>query len=209
MGIDVYHGTGHVDWKLVKASGHGFGICKATEGLGYEDQYFKENMEALFENGIVRGMYHFLHVSESGKEQADYFINFVKPFYKPGIDIPLVLDLEDRTGTTQYGKIYMHEIVTEFLDEVEKFIKRKPIIYLDTDFANNLLGSGWQGHPLWLGQYTSQPQPTLPEPWKKTGWKFWQYSESGHVQGISGNVVDLDHYNGSFNDLVSWCKSGT
>jgi len=40
--------------------------------------------------------------------------------------------------------------------------------------------------------------PTLPPAWGRL--RFWQYSSTGKVSGISGNV-DLDIYNGTLAEL--------
>ena len=44
-------------------------------------------------------------------------------------------------------------------------------------------------------------KPYLPPGW--TDWKFWQYSESGKVSGITGGV-DLNWFQGTYDDLVSY-----
>ena len=55
---------------------------------------------------------------------------------------------------------------------------------------------------LWLAQYT-EGTPSWP-----TGtyaqWTLWQYSESGHIDGIDGSTVDLNRYNGPDQDLLTW-----
>ncbi len=53
---------------------------------------------------------------------------------------------------------------------------------------------------LWIAHWGTS-SPTLPAAnWGGHGWTFWQYTSTGSVAGISGNV-DLDRYNGS--DLSS------
>ena len=47
-------------------------------------------------------------------------------------------------------------------------------------------------YELWVANY-GVPAPSVPSPWKN--WAAWQYSETGSVQGVTGNV-----------DL-SWCRS--
>jgi lysozyme len=57
------------------------------------------------------------------------------------------------------------------------------------------------GHKtLWIAHWTSGSAPTVPaDNWGGNGWTFWQYTSSGTVPGISGNV-DLDRYR--FDDLA-------
>ena len=51
--------------------------------------------------------------------------------------------------------------------------------------------------PLWLAAYVS-PCPNTPVPW--TSWTMWQYSSTGKIAGISGNV-DENLFNGTLQDL--------
>jgi GH25 family lysozyme M1 (1,4-beta-N-acetylmuramidase) len=51
---------------------------------------------------------------------------------------------------------------------------------------------------LWIAHWTNNSQPTLPaNDWGGYGWTFWQYTSTGTIPGISGNV-DRDWYNGRY-----------
>jgi lysozyme len=70
----------------------------------------------------------------------------------------------------------------------------QPIIYTNLSFANEHFGKDFQNYPLWIAEYTTNSQPTLPKAWNL--WSFWQYSEAGYVTGVNGHV-DQDKFNGS------------
>ena len=81
--------------------------------------------------------------------------------------------------------------VRAWLARVEKKLNAQPIIY------TNL--SSWQatggttefaaaGHPLWVANFDVK-EPAVPaENWAGRGWAIWQYTSTGHVRGIDGNV---------------------
>ena len=77
---------------------------------------------------------------------------------------------------------------------------RTPIIYSGEFFWNDNVGSSALAHnPLWLPQYGPRC-PTPPNAWHR--WTFFQYSDHGHVAGISG-PVDHDKFNGALDRVVA------
>ena len=52
--------------------------------------------------------------------------------------------------------------------------------------------------PLWIAAYTNSATPYIPPAWST--WSFWQYTSSGNIPGIAGNV-DRDYFNGSLTQL--------
>jgi lysozyme len=92
---------------------------------------------------------------------------------------------------------------------VESAFNRKPIIYSRAYFLQDYfseMGGGppvWaKEYPLWLAQYPNVyvegSQPSLPRGWFQ--WTFWQYSQTGRVNGINAKV-DLNVFNGSLEQL--------
>ena len=70
---------------------------------------------------------------------------------------------------------------------------RAPIIYTGFYFWRDSAGNGDNlGCPLWLAAYNTNP--LIPAAWST--YTLWQYSSTGSVSGISGNV-DLDAFTGS------------
>jgi lysozyme len=206
MGIDVYHGTGFVDWAKVKEAGNIFGVVKATEGTSLVDINLSENLKGLASNNMIRGAYHFYKVGLDPLQQAAHFVNAcVSRGYDTKKDMPLCLDIEDRDGLANTGVARMRSDVSIFVSYVEKQVGRKMIIYCDADYGDHLMGD-YAGHPLWLAQYTSASKPTrLPLGWKT--WTLWQWNEYGHVSGVYGNYADMDRFNGTQDQFIAWAKS--
>jgi lysozyme len=193
-GIDVSRYQKDIDWKLVKEMqvkkiNIGFAFIKATEGAGYVDEQFKENMESAKEAGVARGAYHFFTPSRSGKLQAANFIDVVK--LKKG-DLPPVLDVEQANGVAVAD---MQQRIAEWLNIVEKRYNVKPIIYSNADFYKTYLAGRFDDYPLWVAHYLVKDKPRI-----NRNWLFWQHSERGQVTGIRTNV-DFNVFNGDSSDF--------
>lgn len=197
-GIDVSRYQQVIDWYNVKNMQVndvriGFVFIKATEGIGKMDAQFRRNWLKAKEEDIPKGAYHFFTGGESGKLQAQNFIDIVK--LGRG-DLPPVLDLEQSNGAAA-NDIRREALV--WLDRIERQYKTKPVIYTNINFYNAFLSKGFENYPFWIAHYLQPYAPAL-----KRKWLFWQYSEHGHVDGIN-LPVDFNVFYGDstdFNDLL-------
>jgi lysozyme len=198
-GIDVSHYQGNVNWAAVKSAGVAFAVAKATEGTGTVDQYFSSNWEKIKAAGIIRGAYHFFHASQDASRQAQNFLNVVT--IGQG-DLPAVLDIE--ISDNMSGSAIITGIQT-WLDTVEKATGRTPIIYTNPSFWNSYMNGAVSRYPLWVANYTTASSPRMPTGWNS--WLFWQYSQTGRLSGVPGNV-DMDRFNGGADDLAAFVNAG-
>ncbi len=193
-GIDVSRYQRVIDWSdvknmQVKGIKIGFAFIKATEGIGKIDPQFRRNWLKAKKEKISTGAYHFFNAEESGKAQAQNFIDIVK--LEKG-DLPPVLDIEQANRVNKAGLINEVKI---WLDKVEQQYKMKPVIYINIDFYDNFLSDGFNDYPFWIANYLQPQKPRL-----NREWMFWQHSESGHVNGIS-SAVDLNVFAGDSSDF--------
>ncbi len=201
-GIDVSHWQGTINWAKVAAAGKQFAFIKATDGLVQSDgTMFVDNMYATNRaqaeaNGIRVGAYHFARPDSSAGDavaEADHFI--ATAAWQSGELLP-VLDLEI-TGGLSTAKLQAW--VQTFLDRIFQQTGVRAIIYVSPYFWSSNMGDTTQfavnGYKvLWIAHWTTADQPKVPASnWNGNGWTFWQYTSSGSVSGISGNV-DLDRY---------------
>ena len=207
-GIDVSHWDAGIDWPKVRATGQRYVFAKATEGINYKDDTFKDNWFGAKSAGLLRGAYHFFRCNVDAKKQADYFIDFVKAVKDDG-ELPPVLDLETNDGMTKEKIVVAAKV---WLDRVEAAFGKKPIIYSGQYFLQDYLvqpGGGpppWaKDYPLWLAQYPNQfvegAKPFLPRGW--FNWSFWQYSDKGRINGINA-AVDMNFFNGTLEELYKF-----
>jgi lysozyme len=195
-GIDVSHWQGTINWSSVRSAGTAFAFCKATETTSYKDPTFDTNWAGMKSAGLVRGAYHFGRPADDPVAQANWFIDTVRP----GVgDLPPVLDLEDAGGKTP-AQVWAW--VQAFVAQVKARIRHAPIIYTGFFFWKDSVGypTNNLGCPLWFARYdTTIPPQFFPSNTWST-WTFWQYSNTGSVSGISGNV-DLDYHQGTIDSL--------
>lgn len=187
LGIDVSFYQDNVNWQAVAADGVVFAFAKATEGINIVDDKFASFWAGMRAAGIIRGAYHFFRPAASVQAQVNLFVNTIKKLEVD--DLPPVLDVEVTNGMN------IDTIVNgmqQWLSAVEKALGRRPIIYTSPNFWESQLGDLQQfsNYPLWIAHYGTD-NPIIPGAWST--WTFHQYSESGNIKGIAGNV-DLNRF---------------
>lgn len=199
-GIDVSHYQGSVNWKSVKDAGVHFSYIKATGGKSFVDPKFHLNWHEARATQLRRGAYHFFLPEYDAKDQADHFIKTVGKLNAD--DLPPMLDVEisDKVRVKE-----MEKDVLLWLSIVEREMGRRPVVYTDNGFADDVLtNKEFAKYPLWIADYAKKIN-TLPNPWKRQKWTIWQYSEKGKVQGVNGSV-DLNRFNGSPTELIEFIQ---
>ncbi|HRK31702.1 MAG TPA: GH25 family lysozyme [Tepidisphaeraceae bacterium] len=203
LGIDVsdFQGTITVaQWQSIKASGKDFVFAKATEGLTFNASTFTNNITRAHTAGMLIGAYHFGRPDNNAAvAEADKFVSVISPYLTAGYVRP-VLDIEVDAGSVAF----MSQWVNDFCSRVRDVTGIAPLIYTGQFFASSNFNSTVTQWPLWIARYpggtvnpeTQNPGSTTPWP----TWNIWQYTDSGSVPGITGNV-DLNVYNG---DLASF-----
>jgi lysozyme len=173
---------GNIDFEKVKAAGVEIVYIKATEGIVYINPELKTSYTNAKGAGLKVGFYHFLRDNNAVSE-AQYFLNSLDglvPDCKYIIDVELALN-------QNVSKLSSN--VREFTDYL--ISKSKEVaIYTDDYFYRDNLNSTIKNLPLWVANYGSKPIVAT--------YVGWQYSSTGAVSGIIGNV-DLDTFdNGIF-----------
>jgi GH25 family lysozyme M1 (1,4-beta-N-acetylmuramidase) len=200
-GIDVSHYQGAINWTAVRNAGIRFAFIKATEGTSYLDPRFDTNYVAAYNAGVIRGAYHFARpAASSGAAQADFLANNGGAWSADSRTLPAALDLE--AGCHGLSQSAMRGWIQSFLDRYRARTGRHAVIYTTTSWWSTCTGnwSGpWSTSPLWIARWASSPG-TLPA--GAPFWSFWQYTSTGSVPGISGNV-DRDYWNGSIDRLIA------
>jgi lysozyme len=188
-GIDVSRYQRRINWQEVaamKSMGKQIRFCfiKATQGNDKTDPLFERNWRHSGEAGMIRGAYHYFNPRIKGQAQADYFLQK----YEAGTgDLPPVLDIEE-TGNVRTS--VLRKEVKQWLERVEKKLGVKPFIYTHTKFYRSVLGEDFDEYPFWVAHYHLGDEPRI-----YRDWHFWQHSESGFVNGISGRV-DFNVFSG-------------
>jgi len=192
-GIDVSHHQNKINWNRLKDQKIDFAFIKATEGSNYKDQNFKQNWQGAQSAGILTGAYHFFSFDSPASSQADNFINTTGALYGslvPVADVEFYADKEKNPP----GKESVVAQLKEFLELLEKEYGRKPIIYTTYKVYKKYIKGSFNKYPLWIRNVYYPPSDI------KNGWQFWQYSDTGSLQGVKGDV-DLDVFYGTKKEL--------
>lgn len=200
-GIDVSKWQAGIDWAAVKNSGISFAIARASYGTS-PDEYFDANWSEMKSVGLVRGAYQYFLPDEDAIAQADFMIAAMGDL-GPG-DLPPVIDVESAFGQSAAT---IESKVGQWLAHVEAATGRKPMIYTGKYFWQDYVGGSdaFVDYPLWIPNY-SFDCPNLPNgSWPD--WAMFQYTDSGSVPGVSGNV-DRDLFNGTAAELLAFANGG-
>lgn len=188
-GIDISTWQGAPDFARVKASGVRFVIARAGYGGGHIDRQFQRTAAECNRLDLPLGVYWFSYAlnAEQARQEARYCLEAVKPYR---LEYPIFFDLEYDSVryAQQNGVTITRELATQmviaFCSEIEAG-GYYAANYTNADFAKNMFNmDALSRFDLWYAWYRS----TL----DREGVGVWQYSSSGQVDGISGNV-DLDY----------------
>lgn len=186
QGIDVSEHQGRIDWDAVKASGIDFAILRIGFGApswgGRVDYQFSRNISECERLGIPYGIYIYSYARDD-QQAADEASMVIDCLSGHNPRLPVYYDLEDKSiiadgrqsGIASRARIFCNRISAAGYN---------PGIYANLYWFNNILTdsvfkSGSWDH--WIAQYNSKCHYT-------GNYSFWQYTSSGKVSGISGNV---------------------
>src|SRR5215831_8406948 len=185
--IDVSHYNPVSSWQSVKQSGVVGVIFKATEGTGYQDPTLKSGFAAALDAGLACCTYHFIrHGSIS--QQMNFYWNTIDPEWGER----MIIDYEDDSVTLDE----LHQAVQCLIDLSNEHDKNIQITIYSGNTLKEKLGNSHDdllasSTDLWLAQYTSGT-PSWPKGTYGV-YSLWQYSESGSVSGVDGDV-DLNSF---------------
>ncbi|MEM6749297.1 MAG: GH25 family lysozyme [Planctomycetota bacterium] len=198
-GIDVSHWQGSINWSAVANDGIDFAFMKATEGVGFTDARFFGNAAGATANDIYMAPYHFASPSlTDAVAEANYFMSVAGDYMGPGF-LPPVLDLESNPNGLSASQ--MTDWALQFADTIYNAKGVVPLLYTFPSFAQNSLDSRITELPLWMATLNSTAPST--SPWGSNDWDFWQYTFTGSVNGIGGDV-DRDVFNGTSAELDAY-----
>lgn len=188
VGIDVSAHQQEIDWPTVAASGVKYVFVR----LGYrgyesgslnEDSYARKNLERARDAGLQVGAYFFSQaVTEAeAREEAEFALWILDGF---SLDLPLVYDWEyvnETARTAQVDRDTLTAMTLAFCRRIEQE-NLLPMIYFNTSQGRDFLHlEQLQQYPWWLAKY-DMAMPFLCEV------ALWQYTNTGTVPGITGNV---------------------
>ena len=188
-GVDVSYYQGKIDWEKVKASGIEFAIVRlgyrgyGEEGKLVEDKLAFENIEGALEAGLKVGVYFFSQAIsvEEAREEAEFVLERIEGY---DITMPVIYDWEyisEEARTADMDRRTLTDCYIAFCEKIEA-AGYTPMPYFNTYQSRDLMNlyelERW---PFWLALYSSR----MTFPYRI---EMWQYTDSGKVPGIEGNV---------------------
>jgi lysozyme len=183
--IDVSYAQGTIDWKKVKNAGYDAAMIRATayypkSGKTGVDTHFHANAQNALAAGVKIGAYHYSYALtvQEAKLEAQHFLNTIKP-YK--LEYPAVLDFED-PSQTKLSKTLKADICTAFLETVEQAGYYAMLYSMASWLASELTDPRLSKYDKWVAHIG------VSKPSYAGSYGIWQYSWTGKVDGITGNV---------------------
>ena len=189
-GIDVSTWNGNIDWAKVSKS-IDFAIIRA--GLGrlasQEDKRFKTNYQGCKDNKISIGVYWYNYATtvDDAKAEAKACIEVLKG---KTFDMPVWYDIEEK-ATLNTGKANVSKIAEAFCEELKAAGYQVGIYSFYSALNDSFTEEVKNKYDIWLANVGNNGAPLSSTNYK--GHKeIWQYSWTGRLDGIKGDV-DFDY----------------
>lgn len=187
MYLDISSNQGVIDWQAVKTNeGINGVILRATTKNDKLDVRTIENY-----NGILHNMSDIDEISVYKFSYARDYIGARVECRKcldelkgHGVHFDyFYLDLEG-FGGRDYTREESNAVILGYMDELRfngDFSKFR--LYFNYNYLKNIIDPIWRQIPLWLARYNATMGDTF-----GANVVLWQYTSTGHVNGINGNV---------------------
>lgn len=182
-GMDVSYAQGNINWEQVKASGKiEFAILRA--GYGREtsqvDTQFERNYAACKRLGIPVGVYWYSYATTAAEAEQEAKV-CLQTIRGKQFEYPVAFDIEEARSLPQADAL-----CTAFCSALEKQGYYAAIYTFKSALENNIRAAIKSRYDIFLSHVGVQQT-------SYTGaYGLWQYSWTGRIPGISGDV-DLDY----------------
>lgn len=199
-GIDVAKWNGPISWDHVKGAGISFAILKVINKQCREEDSFRRNYEGATAQGLPVGCYNYSYATSVAKAQEDAR-KVIQVLNGQKMPCGVWLDVEDKCQQN------IGHLLIDIINAYQKIIEAAGYefgVYTGLYFYNTYLKpyATELKCPFWIARYPSKAKVMVsynPPAGKKPGIRHalwgWQYSSTGSVPGITGDV-DLDLYYG-------------
>ena len=183
QGIDVSKHQGYIDWQQVKNAGIDFAIIRCGYGgntTSQDDVRWEYNVSSCESLGIPYGVYLYSHADTTSEidGEVQHVLRLLKG-HKP--TLPVYIDIEENKQFALGGAV-LSEFAKRFCSRI-KSAGFKSGLYTSTSHWNAYFGTfaALPSYYHWVAQYNTSCTYS-------GRYETWQYSNTGRVSGISGNV---------------------
>lgn len=211
-GVDVSDNQGYIEWPKVKAAGVEFAILRSVRRSGNPDKQLASNIKGCLGCGMPFDFYKYSYalIPAEAREEVKQVVYWLGKYgVKPDKNTVIWADIEWK-GQMALSTAELTEIVQAFKEEVlaagfefglymGKYRYETGEINLDLFDDHTWIARYYKGYDVM--QFEDKPNGQY-EPVVKNGTLWgWQYTSSGRVDGINGNV-DLDEAYYNIKDTV-------
>ena len=187
LGIDVSTWNGQIDWSQVARSGVSYAIIRAgyrgsSTGALIRDSAFSRNASGATAAGIRVGIYIFSQATNEAEavEEASMAVQLASGYH---VSLPIFIDVEGSGGRGDRVSVAQRTAnIAAFCRTVENSGYKAGVYANKSWFTHNINVAALTGYHIWLAQYAAKPTYTA------SRYDIWQYSSSGRISGIKGNV---------------------
>ncbi|WP_105204270.1 LysM peptidoglycan-binding domain-containing protein [Neobittarella massiliensis] len=186
-GIDVSSYQGDIDFAAVRAAGIQVVYIRSSVGSGFVDATFAQNYQRAKAAGLQVGFYHYVTARSEAeaRQQAQFFVSTISGTQP---DCRLAMDFES-FGDLSVAQI--NAIGQAFIQTVAELSGKEVVLYSNAYTARTVWSPQMAAsYPLWVAHY-GVDAPGDSGAWQS--WVGWQYTSTGSVPGIGGNV-DRDRF---------------
>lgn len=178
-GIDVSRHQGNINWGHVNTD---FAIIRAGYGreVSQKDAQFENNYAGCKSNGIPVGCYWYSYALdvEDAKKEAKACLEVIKG---KTFEYPIYFDVEE-ADQAKLSKSTMSAICKAFCDELEKAGYWVGIYSYASFLKAHISSDVRTRYAVWVA-HTDVAKPNY-----DSNYGIWQYSHTGRMNGIQGNV---------------------
>ena len=191
FGIDVSSHNGSIDWNAVAQSGVEYVIIRCGyrgygSGVLVEDSRYRTNIKGALNAGLKVGVYFFSQALDEieAVEEASMVLNAISGYQ---ITFPIFLDVEysntSKNGRADGLSVSQRTAVCNAFCKTITNAGYRAGVYANKDWLYNHIDTSQfpSSTKIWLAQYAKTPNYS-------GRYEMWQYSCTGSISGIKGNV---------------------
>lgn len=186
--IDVSEFQGDIDWNKVNSAGLALAIVRVQYGANRADLKYQRNLSALGNIGANYAVYSYMTAGDTASAENEAQALYTRTQQAGNGKQPrfYMIDVEETTGNDMRGIVeaYMNKLNSLGVPD------SKIVLYIANQLYNSFNLNVGRAGAIMIPAYRSTPPDHA--------YDLWQYTSSGSVSGINGNVDMSKNYSDRF-----------
>lgn len=196
--IDVSKHQGDINWPAVKAAGIDTAIIRCGFGddaQSQDDPYWIQNVNGAKAAGLRIGAYLYSYADSVAHAQSEAS-HAIRLLHGISLDLPIFYDMEDENTTGKCSQVLLGDMAEVFCKALQDAGYHVGIYANKYWFTNKLTDPRFEKWDKWVAQYYKECT--------YSGMKVgWQYTSTGSVDGVQGNVDISEFYKDYLTETVT------